>query len=109
MKWTYLQCVVPGIEGVLAPLEEAIQKFFLPALFEEYAANLTALRPLLSLGVGKISLGVPDQSDTACGNVIASQLITGALTESLVERSPLNTVVYSQGFLRFKRTGVGIV
>jgi hypothetical protein len=40
---------------------------------------------------------VPDPSDTACGNLIASQSITGALMESLVERSPLNTIVYSQG------------
>ena len=80
-----MQCIVPGIEGALAPLEEAIQNFFLPAIFEEYAANLTALRPLLGLGIGKAGLGVPDPSDTACGNLIASQLITGALTgESLV-------------------------
>jgi hypothetical protein len=57
-EWMYLQCVVPGIEGALAPLEEAIQKFFLPALFEESVANLTALRPLLGLGVGKAGLGV---------------------------------------------------
>jgi hypothetical protein len=85
MKWTHLQCIVPGIEGALAPLEEAIQNFFLPAIFEEYAANLTALRPLLGLGIGKAGLGVPDPSDTACDNLIASQLITGALTgESLV-------------------------
>ena len=97
MKWTYLQHIVLGIEGALAPLEETIQKFFLPALLEEYAANLTALRPLLGLGVGKAGFGVPGQSDTANGNLIASQLITGALTESLVERSPLNTGVYSQG------------
>jgi hypothetical protein len=66
-----LQCIVPGIEGALAPLE--------------YAANLTALRPLLGLGIGKAGLGVPDPSDTACDNLIALQLITGALTgESLV-------------------------
>jgi hypothetical protein len=102
-EWTYLQRVVPGIEGVLAPLEEAIQKFFLPALFEESEANLTALRPLLGLGVGKAGLGVPDPSDTARGNLIASQSITGALTESLVERSPLNTVVYSQGASQIRK------
>jgi hypothetical protein len=40
---------------------------------------------------------VPDPSDTACGNLIASQSIMGTLMESLLERSPLNTVVYSQG------------
>jgi hypothetical protein len=97
MKWTYLQHIVLGIEGALAPLEEAIQKFFLSAPLEEYAANLTALRPLLGLGVGKAGFGVPGQSDTANGNLITSQLITGALTESLVESSPLNTGVYSQG------------
>jgi hypothetical protein len=97
MKWTYLQHIVLGIEGALAPLEEAIQKFFLSAPLEEYAANLTALRPLLGLGVGKAGFGVPGKSDTARGNLIASQLIMGALTESLVERSPLNTGVYSQG------------
>jgi hypothetical protein len=97
MKWTYLQHIVLGIEGALAPLEEAIQKFFLSAPLEEYAANLTALRPLLGLGVGKAGFGVPGKSDTARGNLIASQLIMGALTESLVERSPLNTGVYLQG------------
>ena len=51
----------------------------------------------LGLRAGNAGLGVPDPSDTACGIPIASQSITGALTESLVERSPLNTVVYSQG------------
>ena len=97
-EWTYLQRVVPGIEDAMAPLEQAIQKFFLPALFEESEANLTALRPLLGLGVGKAGLaGVPDPGVTAKANLLASQTITGSLTELLVSRTPLNTVAYSQG------------
>eukprot|EP00978_Attheya_sp_CCMP212_P003494 scaffold7216_cov39-Attheya_sp.AAC.1 len=32
-EWTYLQHIMPGIEGALAPLKEAIQKVFLPAFF----------------------------------------------------------------------------
>eukprot|EP00978_Attheya_sp_CCMP212_P045024 scaffold331369_cov43-Attheya_sp.AAC.1 len=30
-EWIYLQHIMPIIEGALAPLEEAIQKVFLPA------------------------------------------------------------------------------
>jgi hypothetical protein len=60
MEWTYLQHVIPGIEDAMALLMQAIQKFFLPALFEESKANLTPVRPLLGLKVGKAGLGVPD-------------------------------------------------
>jgi hypothetical protein len=102
-EWTYLQRVVPGIEDAMAPLEQAIQKFFLPALFEESEANLTALRPLLGLGVGKAGLGVPDPGATAKANLLASQTITGSLTESLVARAPLNTVAYSLGASQLRK------
>eukprot|EP00978_Attheya_sp_CCMP212_P037689 scaffold180215_cov36-Attheya_sp.AAC.2 len=95
-EWMYLQCVVPGIEGTLA------LHWRTPSRNSE--ANLTALRPLLGLGVGKVGLGrVPDPSDTARCNIIASQSITGALRESLVERYPLNTVIYSQGSSQIRK------
>ena len=97
MEWMYLQCILPGIEDIMAPLEEAIQKIFLPALFEEPEASLTALRPLMCLGVGKADLGVPDPRDTVKANLLALQSITIFLVDSLATRTPLNTVAYLEG------------
>ena len=75
----------------------AIQKIFLPALFEEPEASLTALRPLMCLGVGKADLGVPDPRDTVKANLLALQSITIFLVDSLATRTPLNTVAYLEG------------
>jgi hypothetical protein len=97
IEWMYLQCILPGIEDIMAPLEEAIQKIFLPALFEQPEASLTGLRPLMCLGVGKADLGVPDPRDTVKANLLALQSITIFLVDSLTTRTPLNTVAYLEG------------
>jgi hypothetical protein len=96
MEWTYLQRVMPGLEDVLDPIEDAIKSSFLPALFGEDEPNLTDLRAQLALSVKKAGLGVPIPRETACSNHEASKGITKVLTKSLVEGSDLNTVAYSE-------------
>ena len=82
-EWTYLQRVVPELEEVMAPIEEAIKDTFLPALFQEEGPTLDAMRLLLSLSVKKAGLGMPNPAHTARDNMEASQRITASLATSL--------------------------
>ena len=51
-EWQYLWCCIPGVEDFLGPVEDAIHEFFLPAIPQEKAEEMTDdFHQLLSHGV----------------------------------------------------------
>ena len=56
-EWTYLQRVLPDISDYFAPIEQALQSEFIPALFGDEQAPP---RSLSKLPVRYAGLGIPD-------------------------------------------------
>jgi hypothetical protein len=86
----------PDAEEWLAPIEEALATVFLPALLQECREETAAqLRDLLALPVLKAGLGIPNPAKKAADGYRASIACTKTLTESLLDRSDLDTVAYN--------------
>eukprot|EP00957_Ditylum_brightwellii_P056004 4244159-Ditylum_brightwellii.AAC.1 len=85
-EWQYLQRTVPGVGAHMGPLEEALQKEFLPALFGESIGD--DLRSLLCHSMKWAGLGVPNPTEAAershstsveCCEVLVASLLEGQL------------------------------
>ncbi len=59
-EWQYLQHVVPDTKRYMGPMEEALWKDFLPALFGGNTPIDDDFRQLLGLSVKRAGLGLPD-------------------------------------------------
>ena len=95
-EWQYLQRVIPGLEDAFAPLEEVISTVFLPALLEEPAENIAALRSLLALSPRQAGLGVSSPQATATSSYQSSKTSTGHLANTLKSGAPLDATDYAE-------------
>ena len=94
-EWTYLQRVVPGADAAMAPLEDAITRTFLPALFQEQPEDrLHELRVQISLAVKAAGLGIHHPVHCGGTNHATSLEVTGGLVRSLLNGQHLNTATY---------------
>jgi hypothetical protein len=62
-EWQYLHRVLPDCAASFEPIEEALRKDFLPAIFQE--REIGDLRPLLGLAVSNAGVGISDPTRTA--------------------------------------------
>ena len=77
-------------------IEGALATVFLPALPQECEAETPAhLRDLLALPVCQAGLGIPNPAKKAADGYRASIACTKTLTQSLLDRSDLDTVAYN--------------
>ena len=67
MEWTYLMRVTDRAQDSFAPIEEALERAFLPALLAEPEAAVAEKRPLLALLVRQAGLGIPNPVTSADG------------------------------------------
>jgi hypothetical protein len=93
-EWTYLQRVIPGIDGAFGPIEDVITREFIPALLGEDAAGLIPARDLLALSVRFAGLGIPDPVQSAALGHRTSVTLTQAVTQSLRQGTGLHTAGY---------------
>jgi hypothetical protein len=93
-EWQYLQRVLPDSATSFAPVEEALQKVFLPALFQE--PEVGELRHLLSLAVSQAGVGISNPTLTADDAHRTSVACTSHLSTTLREGQDLDAQVHSR-------------
>ena len=103
MEWSYLQRVLPGLSAEFGPVEEAITKDFLPALFEGGAEMDPLFRSITALPVRHSGLGVFRPTKTAVPNYDASVILTKELTRSILQGRNLDTVQYLKNAARERK------
>ena len=89
-EWQHLQRVTSGAKDAFAPIEQAIEKEFLPALFDLPEEEITPLRALLSLSVRRAGLGLRSPVETADRCFSTSKACTTKLVNSLLTGEPLD-------------------
>ena len=87
-EWTYLQRVVPESGPAFKPVEDAIQKEFLPALF----GGPPPVRELTSLPVNMAGLGIPDPVTSASTHFSTSVSMTEEISTSLIDGTELDAI-----------------
>ena len=77
-----MQRVTPGIDDAFRPVEKALRETFVPALFERLGDGVPE-RGATRLPVKQAGLAIPEPSQTATENWMASCVITGNLVAAL--------------------------
>ena len=87
-EWLFVQRVVPGIQGLFAPVEEANAEAFIPILVGGALVDCRSLRCLMALPVKRGGMGLPNPVLTADPSYSTSVEVTWTLTESLQKGDP---------------------
>ena len=77
-----MQRLTPGIDNAFRPVEKALRETFVPALFERLGDGILE-RGATRLPVKQAGLAIPEPSQTATENWMASCVITGHLVAAL--------------------------
>ena len=80
--WAFVQRVTPGISDAFSPAEKALRETFVMALFEGLGEGAPE-RGVTRLLVKQAGLSLPDPTQTAPENWMASYVITGHLVTAI--------------------------
>ena len=83
-RWSFVQRTIPTISNLFKPLEECIQKIFLPSLLGRHISEVQ--RNILSLPVRFGGLGIANPVETADREYYASKTITQNLTNLILQQ-----------------------
>ena len=81
----------PGIREAFSPVEEVLREIFLPSLFQGLGEGTTG-RGVTYLPVQQAKMSLPDPTNTAPENWMASCVISGHLVAALRGKEELQTV-----------------
>ena len=96
-EWQYLSRVVQGVEVHLQPVEDAIRKFFIPALLCIQPSEVTdQFRRILTHGVKMGGLNIRDPCACAARLYQSSSEASAVLVQSLIEHGTLDSVGHKQ-------------
>ena len=84
-RWTYVMRTVPGISGMLQPLEDCIARVFIPALLNREVSDVE--RKLIQLPVRYGGLGIVNPVEAADREYDASRMITAPLVKMILEQN----------------------
>ena len=81
MEWDFIHCVTPHIGEAFCPVEEALEKYFLPSLFQGSMSKVPMLG-ITHLPFKQAGLEIPNPNLSAWENWMASFVVTGHLVEA---------------------------
>jgi hypothetical protein len=93
-EWLYVQRVAPDLGHEFAPVEKAMRDVFLPALLGDPLPATDRIRDQASLSTKFAGLGLPNPTETAEANYMASQMSTSVLAKSLINGDTLDVVAH---------------
>ena len=94
-EWQYVARTVPGINHIFEPVEQAIRRYFIPALLGVEVVD-AELRTLLAGGLKQGGLGIRNAVDSANALYEASKKACSELVECMLSDKKLNLAVHRQ-------------
>ena len=89
-EWEFVQRVTPEIGDSFRPVEQALREAFIPALFHSLRKG-TPGRGFTQIPAKQAGLDLPDPSNMAPENWMASCVITGYLVAALMGQEEFRT------------------
>ena len=111
-KFTYFQRTIPSFEQYLEPLQDVINRTFVPAIIGQDTPLSDQLMACFSLPTSRGGLNIPDLQEETPYQHSSSKLITNVHTESILRQEecmlPCSSSIQAKNFNSWLPLGLGV-